>query len=152
MAQIMENKTRNRRKRRRRKRINLKLLGIMLIIISVSCICMAAVKKEDEPELIREGMNNFSEALKRMGAEASEAIREFGESLREYGKELNQAMKYTETENMLRRAHQMPEGVDKSLLKHIGIRTDRAGWVYDFWLDEANNEYFVELLQEGVSE
>ena len=100
--------------------------------------------REHWPELIREGMNNFSEA--------SEAIREFGESLREYGKELNQAMKYTETENMLRRAHQMPEGVDKSLLKHIGIRADRAGWVYDFWLDEANNEYFVELLQEGVSE
>lgn len=108
--------------------------------------------REHWPELIREGMNNFSEALRRMGAEVSEAIREIGESWREYGKELSQAMKYTETENMLRKANQMPEGVDKSLLKHIGIRTDRAGWVYDFWLDEANNEYFVELLQEGVSE
>ena len=108
--------------------------------------------REHWPELIREGMNNFSEALKQMGAEVSEAIREIGESWREYGKELSQAMKYTETENMLRKANQMPEGVDKSLLKHIGIRTDRAGWVYDFWLDEANNEYFVELLQEGVSE
>lgn len=84
--------------------------------------------REHWPELIREGMNNFSEALRRMGTEVSEAIREIGESWREYGKELNQAMKYTETENMLRKANQMPEGVDKSLLKHIGIRTDRAGW------------------------
>lgn len=57
----MENKTRTRRKARRRKRINLKILGIMLIIISVSCICMAAVKKEDEPELLPEAAETATE-------------------------------------------------------------------------------------------
>ena len=43
----------------------------------------------------------------------------------------------------------MPEGTDKDLLKHIGIRMDRDGWAYDFYYDEANEVYFVEILQEG---
>lgn len=105
------------------------------------------------PELLKQRANAGAEAirqgLKEFGEMAKEAMQIFSESLSAWAEEIQVAAGFQETDNMLRKSNLLPEGTDKELLKHIGIRMDRYGWAYDFYYDEANNEYFVEILQEG---
>lgn len=93
-------------------------------------------------EAIRDGMKAFGEMAK-------EAMQIFSESMSTWAEEIQVAAGFMETDNMLRKSNILPEGAEKELLKHIGIRMDRYGWAYDFYYDEANDEYFVEILQEG---
>ena len=105
------------------------------------------------PEILKQRAENGAEAIregfKRLGEMVKEAAQIFSESLSTWAEEIQVAAGFQETDNMLRKSNLLPEGVDKELLKHIGIRMDRYGWAYDFYYDEANDEYFVEILQEG---
>lgn len=105
------------------------------------------------PEILKQRAENGAEAIregfKRLGEMAKEAAQILSESLSTWAEEIQVAAGFRETDNMLRKSNLLPEGVDKELLKHIGIRMDRYGWAYDFYYDEADDEYFVEILQEG---
>ena len=105
------------------------------------------------PEILKKrteaGAEAIREGFKRLGEMAKEAAQVFSESLSAWAEEIQVAAGFQETDNMLRKSNLLPEGADKELLKHIGIRMDRYGWAYDFYYDEANEEYFVEILQEG---
>ena len=105
------------------------------------------------PEILKHRAENGAEAIregfKRLGEMVKEAAQILSESLSTWAEEIQVAAGFQETDNMLRKSNLLPEGADKELLKHIGIRMDRYGWAYDFYYDEANDEYFVEILQEG---
>lgn len=109
--------------------------------------------QEHWPEILKQraeaGAEAIREGLKVFGEMAKEAMQSFSENLRELAEEIQVAAGFQETENMIRKSNILPEGVDKEILKNIGIRMDRYGWAYNFYYDEANNEYFVEILQEG---
>lgn len=105
------------------------------------------------PEILKQraeaGAEAIREGFKRLGEMAKEAAQIFSESLSAWAEEIQVAAGFQETDNMLRKSNILPDGADKELLKHIGIRMDRYGWAYDFYYDEANDEYFVEIMQEG---
>lgn len=109
--------------------------------------------QENWPKILREKANADANALregfKAIGEAMKEAATIFREALDEWAEEIKVAAGYIETDNMLRKANIMPEGTEKEFLQHIGIRMDRYGWAYDFYYDEANEQYFVEIMQEG---
>lgn len=116
--------------------------------------------QEHWPEItkaaVQQAANNLSEGLKALanaaveaGKQLSESMKYIGEAMREAVKYIQEQQPYIEAENMLRESNLLPEGVDKELLRHIGIRMDRSGGAYDFYYDEQNDAYFVEILQEG---
>jgi hypothetical protein len=101
-----------------------------------------AAKTKASAEAIRDG-------LMRLGEEVGAAAVQIGKDLAEWAEEIRTAAGFMETDNLIRDANIMPEGADKNLLKHKEIRVDRYGSAYDFYYDEANDEYFMEILQEG---
>ena len=100
----------------------------------------------DGQDDLKQRMEHWAEEMKEVLRIAGEMIRD---GLRTMAEEIQTEAGFIETDNMLRKSSKIPEGTDKELLKHIGIRMDRYGWAYDFYYDEANEEYFVEILQEG---
>ena len=99
--------------------------------------------------LMERALQGASEAFKALGEAAKEAAEIVAEAITAWGEQIQVAAGYIETDEMLREANLMPEGAEKDYLKHIGIRMDRYGAAYDFYYDEANKAYFVEVLQEG---
>lgn len=67
---------------------------------------------------------------------------------KKWEKEIQIVAGFIETEEMLRKAHYLPEGADKELLQDKGLRADSSGAYWHFYYDEANEEHFVELVQE----
>lgn len=114
-------------------------------------------EREEMPKILREkGIVNqeimkegFERAVSWLGEATKDIVKMFEEGLDKWAEEIRVAAGFMETENMIRKSNLLPEGTDKELLKHIGIRIDRHGYAYDFYYDEANEEYFVELLQKG---
>lgn len=98
---------------------------------------------------MQEKIDNAAAAFRAMGEAAKEAAQILSEGIAEWAEEIRVAAGFIETDNMLSKANLMPEGAEKEYLKHLGIRMDRYGAAYDFYYDEANKEYFVEILQEG---
>lgn len=90
------------------------------------------------PEILKQRAENGAEAIregfKRLGEMVKEAAQIFSESLSTWAEEIQAAAGFQETDNMLRKSNLLPEGTDKELLKHIGIRMDRYGWAYDFYM------------------
>ncbi len=109
--------------------------------------------REHWPEIarksIQENVDVINEGLKELGSRAVEAAKILRKGMDEWAEEIRAAAGFIETDNMLRKSSPMPEGADKKLLKHIGIRVDRCGAAYDFYYDEANEAYFAEVLPEG---
>lgn len=111
-------------------------------------------EREQMPKILSErGIVNaeklekaIREAVKKMGEVAIEAAKILTERMDAWAEAAKLAAGFQETENLLRKSNTLPEGADKELLRHIGIRVDRDGWAYDFYYDEANEEYFVEAL------
>lgn len=107
-------------------------------------------QRENMPKILMErALQGASEAFKALGEAAKEAAEIVAEAITAWGEQIQVAAGYIETDEMLREANLMPEGAEKDYLKHIGIRMDRYGAAYDFYYDEANKAYFVEVLQEG---
>lgn len=106
-------------------------------------------EREEMPKIIAESEKIIEAVGRVIGEAAKEAVKLFEEGLAKCAEEIRVAAGFLETENMLRKSNLLPEGTDKELLKHIGIRVDRYGYAYDFYYDEANEEYFVEYLQKG---
>lgn len=105
------------------------------------------------PKILTErALQGVTEAFKALGEATKEAAEIVSDAIREWAEEIQVAAGFIETDNMLSQANWMPEGVEKDYLKHIGIRMDRYGTAYDFYYDEANKAYFVEVLQEGGCE
>lgn len=109
--------------------------------------------REHWPEIMREtiqrNMDVINEGLKEWRRVVADAVETAKNGIDRWAEEIRVAAGFIETDNMLSRSSPMPEGTDKNLLKHIGIRMDRYGSAYDFYYDEANEEYFMEILQEG---
>ena len=101
------------------------------------------------PGFIKERADDIAAALNAMAEAAKEAGKIIMEEMEALAEEMKTAAGFMETDEMIRKAHLMPEGTDKELLQHLGIRMDRYGWAYDFYYDEANKAYFMEILQEG---
>ena len=114
-------------------------------------------KAEKMPKILMEnGIVNgekvalaIHEGVRKMGEMAIEAAKILREGMDAWAEEIKVAAGFMETENMLSQAEPLPEYAEKQFLKHIGIRMDRYGAAYDFYFDEANKAYFVEVLQEG---
>lgn len=107
-------------------------------------------QRENMPKILTErALQGVSAAFKALGEAAKEAAEIVAEAITAWGEQIQVAAGYIETDEMLREANLMPEGAEKDYLKHIGIRMDRYGAAYDFYYDEANKVYFVEILQEG---
>lgn len=77
----------------------------------------------------------------------AEGIKEAGERGKQGFVQLA-AAGFMETEEMLSKSLYLPEGAEKELLQDKGLRADRSGAYWHFYYDEANEEYFVELIQE----
>lgn len=109
--------------------------------------------RENWSEIISEAIQRNTDALnkglKEFKKEMADAIEIVKMVIDRWAEEIRAAAGFIETDNMISRSSPMPEGTDKNLLKHIGIRMDRYGSAYDFYYDEANEEYFMEILQEG---
>ena len=109
--------------------------------------------REHWPEILAEKTKSSAEALRDgfiiLAEEVRKAVKWISKDIDAWGEEIRVAAGFIETDNMLRKSFPIPEGLDKNLLKHIGIRMDRYGAAYDFYLDEANEKYFIEILQEG---
>ena len=101
------------------------------------------------PGFIKERADHIAAALNGIAEAAKEAAKIIMEGIETLAEEMKTAAGFMETDEMIRKAHIMPEGTEKELLQHIGIRMDRYGWAYDFYYDEANKAYFMEILQEG---
>lgn len=102
------------------------------------------------PKILTErALQGATAAFKALGEAAKEAAEIVADAIREWAEEIQVAAGFIETENMLSQAEPLPEYAEKQFLKHIGIRMDRYGAAYDFYFDEANKAYFVEILQEG---
>ena len=107
-------------------------------------------KREKMPKILTEEIiQGAKEAIKAMGEAAKEAAEMMAEEFRAWAEEIKVAAGFIETDEMLRKSNILPENAEKELMKHIGIRMDRYGWAYNFYYDEANDEYFIEILQEG---
>lgn len=108
--------------------------------------------QEHWPEVVAEGIKEAGERAKQGAIYMAEAMREGFEIIREemerWAKELQAAAGFIETEEMLKKAHYLPEGADKELLQDKGLRADSSGAYWHFYYDEANEEHFVELVQE----
>lgn len=99
--------------------------------------------------LMERGIQGATEAFRALGEAFKAAAEVVAEEIKAWGEEIQVAAGFMETENMLSQAEPLPEYAEKQFLKHIGIRMDRYGAAYDFYFDEANKAYFVEVLQEG---
>ena len=107
-------------------------------------------QREKMPKILTErALQGATAAFKALGEAAKEAAEIVADAIREWAEEIQVAAGFLETENMLSQAEPLPEYAEKQFLKHIGIRMDRYGAAYDFYFDEANKAYFVEVLQEG---
>jgi hypothetical protein len=91
--------------------------------------------QEHWPEILKQrveaGAEAIREGFKRLGEAAKEAAQILSESLNTWAEEIQVAAGFQETDNMLRKSNILPDGADKELLKHIGIRMDRYGWAKD---------------------
>lgn len=109
--------------------------------------------REHWPEILAAKTKESAEGIKKglmvLAEEVGEAAKRISKDIAAWGEEIRAAAGFIETDNMIRGAAILPEGADKNLLKHKGIRVDRYGAAYDFYYDEANDEYFMEILQEG---
>lgn len=109
--------------------------------------------RDNWPEVLNGKLNKSAEAIKEgfreFGKKAIEAAELIAEAIAAWGEEIRVAAGFIETEEMLRKSELLPQGREKELLKHLGIRMDRMGWAYNFYYDEQNEAYFVEVLQEG---
>lgn len=105
--------------------------------------------REIVSETIQRNTDALNEGMKELGRVVADAVETAKAGINKWAEEIRVAAGFIETDNMLRKSSPMPEGADKTLLKHIGIRMDRYGAAYDFYYDEANEEYFIEILQEG---
>ena len=102
------------------------------------------------PKILTErALQGATAAFKALGEAAKEAAEIVADAIREWAEEIQVAAGFMETDNMLSQAELLPEYAEKQFLKHIGIRMDRYGAAYDFYYDEANKAYFIEILQEG---
>ena len=107
-------------------------------------------QREKMPKILTErALQGATAAFKALGEAAKEAAEIVADAIRAWAEEIKVAAGFMETENMLSQAEPLPEYAEKQFLKHIGIRMDRYGAAYDFYFDEANKAYFVEVLQEG---
>ena len=108
--------------------------------------------QEHWPEIVAEGIKEAGERAKQGAIFMAEAMREgfviIREEMERWAKEIQAAAGFIETEEMLKKAHYLPEGADKELLQDKGLRVDRSGAYWHFYYDEANEEHFVELVQE----
>lgn len=108
--------------------------------------------QEHWPEIVAEGIKEAGERAKQGAICMAEAMREgfaiIREEMERWAKELQAVAGFIETEEMLKKAHYLPEGADKELLQDKGLRADSSGAYWHFYYDEANKEYFVELVQE----
>lgn len=104
------------------------------------------------PEIVAEGIKEAGERAKQGFVQLAAAVKECGdiirEEMREWAEEIQAAAGFIETDEMLKKALYLPEGADKELLQDKGLRVDRSGYYWHFYYDEANEEYFVELVQE----
>ena len=107
-------------------------------------------QREKMPKILTErALQGATAAFKALGEAAKEAAEIVADAIREWAEEIQVAAGFMETDNMISQAELLPEYAEKQLLKHIGIRMDRYGAAYDFYYDEANKAYFIEILQEG---
>lgn len=110
-------------------------------------------RKKQEEKRIRQEMYNVLGHLGEMADSIvmlTRSIRGADEAFTKWTEETRKAMEeQMETDRILKRAYVLPKGTDKSLLKHHGILEDSGGWIYDVYYDEANDEYFAELLEGG---
>ena len=107
-------------------------------------------QREEMPKILTErALQGVTAAFKVLGEAAKDAAEIVADAITAWGEQIQVAAGCIETDEMLREANLMPEGAEKEYLKHIGIRMDRYGAAYDFYYDEANKAYFVEILQEG---
>lgn len=108
--------------------------------------------REHWPEIASKNIKEAGERAKQGFIQLAAAVRECGETIqegmKEWAKEIQTAAGFMETENMLSKSLNLPEGTDKELLQDKGLRVDRSGAYWHFYYDEANEEYFVELIQE----
>ncbi len=108
--------------------------------------------QEHWPEIVAEGIKEAGERAKQGAIFMAEAMREgfaiIREEMERWAKEIQAAAGFIETEEMLKKAHYLPEGADKELLQDKGLRVDNSGAYWHFYYDEANEEHFVELVQE----
>lgn len=108
--------------------------------------------QEHWPEIVAEGIKEAGERAKQGAIFVAEVMREgfaiIREEMERWAKEIQAAAGFIETEEMLRKAHYLPEGADKELLQDKGLRVDSSGAYWHFYYDEANEEHFVELVQE----
>lgn len=104
------------------------------------------------PEIVAAGIKEAGERAKQGFIQLAAAVKECGgiirEEVREWAEEIQAAAGFIETDEMLKKALYLPEGADKELLQDKGLRVDRYGYYWHFYYDEANEEYFVELVQE----
>ena len=109
--------------------------------------------REHWPEILAEKTKASAETLRDgfmiLAEEVRKGVERISKDIDAWGEEIRVAAGFIETDNMLRKASPIPKGLDQNLLKHIGIRMDRYGDVYDFYFDETNEKYFIEILQEG---
>lgn len=108
---------------------------------------------QQELTKIQQVMNDVLERMGKMAesiAEVAQAARRVDEAFARWAKTMEETVgKQAEADRILKRAYPLPKGTDKSLLKHHGILEDSGGWIYDVYYDEANGEYFAELLEGG---
>lgn len=108
--------------------------------------------REHWPEIVAERIKEAGERAKQGFIQLAAAVRESGrliqEEMKEWAEEIQAAAGFMETEEMLSKSLYLPEGVEKELLQDKGLRADRSGAYWHFYYDEANEEYFVELIQE----
>ena len=108
--------------------------------------------REHWPGIVAEGIKEAGERAKQGFIQLAAAVRECGEliqeEMKEWAEEIQAAAGFMETEEMLSKSLYLPEGAEKELLQDKGLRVDRSGSYWHFYYDEANEEYFVELIQE----